>query len=252
MMTGLKKTLERIDYWIKDWPAQPEKVLEVLLLLEIFREHLGYGVSSAVPQRKAGTRPGAGEGARPRVADILLKPVKLVPERWVVLEIKRPSTTLAETHIRQAGRYAAQVGARWVILTNWSRWLLVRVLPSSERARRRFRVETLLELRLDARRKRLPQLPRQALLQLLWQCRKSTVNSLFNTWSRIHDLGDGELRGLVTASTPRTLPLAIVRAAGITPSRDNMRLLRTVCSEVGFFLASTVRAHSRLIVDVPA
>lgn len=79
--TSIRDTLSRLDRWCKPSNELLEKSLETLLLLDLFRQSLGYSRDTAVSQH----RDVVGR------ADIVLKLNRRQRSKWVVVEVKRPS-----------------------------------------------------------------------------------------------------------------------------------------------------------------
>ena len=54
--------------------------------------------------------------------------IKIAPDKIsVVVELKRVNIDLNKNHLKQASRYAIDIGCEWVVLTNSRRWELYHV-----------------------------------------------------------------------------------------------------------------------------
>jgi predicted type IV restriction endonuclease len=127
MTTPIQETLVRLERWCDISSELREKPLEALLLLDLFRECLGYNQKNAKSQVDV-----RGDSHRPGIADIALMVNRKRRAQWVIVEIKAPKFTIKDNAITQAARYAASNKAVRAIVTNGTSWYFIRVRPKSE------------------------------------------------------------------------------------------------------------------------
>lgn len=54
--------------------------------------------------------------------------IKIVPDKvYMVVELKRVNVDLSKNHLKQASRYAIDIGSEWILLTNGRQWELYHI-----------------------------------------------------------------------------------------------------------------------------
>jgi hypothetical protein len=237
---GISETISRIDRWCQQTSRIREKALEALLLLDLFRESLGYSKDSAVSQAKVGKM-------RPGVADIALKVNKRKPTQWVVVEVKRPGTAVSESAITQAAKYICGLRARRGIVTNGNEWVFISV-KKKPNAKKIFYATILLQLSLDGPKSK----ERKALESSIARLGPGTIHGFFEMLESMFSLGRKTLANICYNETPKDLPESIsgLIATSLTSKivAKDLSVIKTICQEPGLFANSILDKHAALAV----
>jgi hypothetical protein len=218
----LHEPLARVERWCQEGEALPEKALETLLLLEIFRDGLGYSHRNAVSQHKADPK-------RKGVTDITLKPSQREKRQWIVIEIKRPGKRggrdLAGRAVQQAGSYLVSQGATRGIVTDGCTWKFIwaRLKP---RATRIHFIESLLRLDVSHDRQR------RILEAALGRCGKGTARRFFAMLEAIRDFGPARIAAVTEGRRSQwatAIQGAIHRTTGQRFAQGDVAVLRLIC-----------------------
>jgi len=126
-LKSIRDVLERMEKnWFAEKPPFSEKVIEAVLLTELFRGSLGFDERSAKHSQPV-ARGKKGE------VDILLR----LPQRmFVIVEVKRPEELLNDRGRRvaskQAARYVRDMGQEYGVVTDGFCWFYFRVVHSNQ------------------------------------------------------------------------------------------------------------------------
>jgi hypothetical protein len=224
----LRDTLTRAIRWCQEGAALPEKALETLLALDLFRDALGYTRQTAELQPSA-------DRERRQVPDLVLKVNRRDKTSWVVVEFKRPTPTgrvNSPLVLGQVTRYLAAWGARYGIVTNGRTWVFVCAQPKPN-ATRRFFAEVLLQVSLNSSRPA----DRRFLEAVLVRCARATLRDLLALLNDLAKLGrDGFNRLQREAGTNHLAPrvaAAIRHQSGRRLNRRDLALLKAACRDPG-------------------
>jgi hypothetical protein len=233
----LTVALVRLDRWCREGDALPEKALETLLLLDVFRDGLGYSTRDAVAQVGA-------DHHRTGVTDLLLKINQRDRAKWIVVEIKRPGRTLNDSAVRQAGRYLVSLGACRGIVTTGQAWVFVRTRLKPG-AKWQYLVEPLLRIEATTGKVRHRTL-REATLR---RCAKATIWNFFRMLDALRDLGADGINAAIAPVSQRQWPGRLRRAmrkvTGRPGGSKDLGVLRIACQDMATLVRCVLEVYQR-------
>jgi hypothetical protein len=239
MPTSTHDTLSRLERWCRESSLR-EKSLESFLLLDMFRHCLRYSDANATSQTGADEK-------RNGIADIALRLHIKEKSRWIIVEIKRPSVKLGDEAIKQAAGYLYSLGATRGIVTNGKTWFFVRIRPKLDSESIYF-VDVLLKLDLDRNKPK----QRQVLEAALLRCSKPNIEGFFQMLECFSELGKKGISD-ITRSKPRergqcitALTTHIKQNRNIRINKDDARVMKIACGEIGVFEECVVAAYAEI------